>query len=51
MKSESDSSFELPIYYSTNKSKLSENIITDLELIFFLKAIISQILFISFQNI
>lgn len=33
MKSESESSFELPIYYSTNKSKLSENIITDLELV------------------
>ena len=33
MKSESESSFELPIYYSTNKSKLSENIVTDLELV------------------
>lgn len=33
MKSESESSFELPIYYSPNKSKLSENIVTDLELV------------------
>lgn len=33
MNSESESSFELPIYYSTNKSKLSDNIVADLELV------------------
>ena len=32
MESKSDS-FELPIYYSPNKTKLSDNIVTDLELV------------------